>query len=80
MQEIGMVARFKSTPMKSHLLVVKRILSYLKSTPDSGLWYPKNTTIVVKNYIDVDWDGSVDDKKKYQRKHILHGRVSSILA
>jgi len=38
MQAIGMVGRFQSTPKQSHLLVVKRILKYLKGTPDFSLW------------------------------------------
>ena len=42
---------------------MKRILRYLKGTIDFGLWYPKSSTLIVTTYSDVDWAGSVDDKK-----------------
>eukprot|EP00253_Pinus_taeda_P033042 PITA_33042 len=63
MQVVGMLGRFQSTPKQSHLLAVKRILRYLKGTPDFGLWYPKSSTLTVTTYTDVDWAGSVDDQK-----------------
>eukprot|EP00253_Pinus_taeda_P020653 PITA_20653 len=63
MQAVGMVGRFQSALKQSHLLVVKRILRYLKGTLDFGLWYPKSTTLIVTAYVNVDWDGSVDDQK-----------------
>jgi hypothetical protein len=37
-------ARFQSDPKECHLVVVKRILSYLVSTPCFGIWYPKGST------------------------------------
>eukprot|EP00253_Pinus_taeda_P002873 PITA_02873 len=58
MQAIGMVGRFQSAPKQSHLLDVKRILRYLKGTSDFGLWYPKNSTLIVTAYTDVDWAGT----------------------
>jgi len=42
MQAVGMVGRFQSAPKQSHLLAAKRILRYLKGTPDFGLRYPKS--------------------------------------
>eukprot|EP00253_Pinus_taeda_P019172 PITA_19172 len=63
MQAVGMVGRFQSAPKKSHLLAVKGILRYLKGTSDFGLWYPKNSTLTVTTYTDVDWARSIDDRK-----------------
>eukprot|EP00253_Pinus_taeda_P036237 PITA_36237 len=63
MQLIGMVGRFQSPPKQYHLLVVKRILKYLKGTPDFSLWYPKSSTLTVTTYTDDDWAGSIDDQK-----------------
>jgi len=63
MQAVEMVGRFQSAPNKSHLLVVERIIRYLKGTPNFGLWYPKSTSLIVTAYIDVDWAGSMDDRK-----------------
>eukprot|EP00253_Pinus_taeda_P026059 PITA_26059 len=63
MQAVGMVGRFQSAPKQSHLLAVKRILRYLKRTPNFGLWYPKSSTLTVTAYTDPDCTGSVDDRK-----------------
>ena len=63
MQAVGMVARFQSSPIKSHLAAMKIILRYLKGTTDFGLWYPKSSTLIVTTYFDADWARSVDDRK-----------------
>jgi hypothetical protein len=44
-------------------MVVKRIFRYLKGTSKFGLWYPRNKGFELIAYIDVDWAGSVDEKK-----------------
>jgi hypothetical protein len=63
MQAVGMVERFQSSPKESHVMVVKRIFRYLKGTSDFGLWYPRNKGFELISYTDVDWAGSVDEKK-----------------
>jgi hypothetical protein len=42
MQAVGMVGRYQSAPKQSHLVVVTRILKYLKDTMNYSLWYPRN--------------------------------------
>ena len=37
MQAVGQVARFQAAPKESHIIVVKRIPRYLKSTTKYGL-------------------------------------------
>jgi hypothetical protein len=44
MINVCMCARFQSDPKECHLVVVKRILRYLVSTPCFGIWYPKGST------------------------------------
>jgi hypothetical protein len=39
MLSVCMCARFQSDPKECHLVVVKRILRYLVSTPCFGIWY-----------------------------------------
>ena len=36
---VGLCAHFQSNPKETHLKAVKRILRYLKHTPDLALWY-----------------------------------------
>ena len=45
------------------MLAVKRILRYLKGTPEFGLWYPKRKNTTVTTYTNADWAGSMDDHK-----------------
>jgi hypothetical protein len=62
MKEIGQMEQFQATPKESHVLVVKRIFRYLKGTKEFGLWYPKGKDLSLISYIDVDWEGCIDDR------------------
>jgi len=63
MHVVCLVARLQEDPRESHVMVVKRILRYLKGTLDHGLWYPKDNDFTLSAYIDVDWARDVDDRK-----------------
>jgi hypothetical protein len=41
MFSVYMCARFQDAPKECHLTAVKRIMRYLKYSPNIGLWYPK---------------------------------------
>ena len=45
-------------------MVVKRIFRYLKGTPKFGLWYDKYNDFTLCSYNDVDWVGSMDERKR----------------
>ena len=60
---MGIVGRFQANPKESHLHAVKRIFKYLQGTQNFGLLYPRDTDLTLHAYIDVDWAGSVDDRK-----------------
>jgi hypothetical protein len=62
-QEVGLVGRFQANPKETHVLAVKRIFRYLQGTVDYGLWYPKDTNLILRAYTDADWAGSIDDRK-----------------
>ena len=42
MFSVCLCARFQSSPKESHLIAVKRILRYLRGSPNLGLWYPRS--------------------------------------
>lgn len=44
------------------MVEIKRIMRYLKGTEEYGLWYKKEDNFDLKEFIDVDWVGSVDDR------------------
>src|SRR5579859_2939724 len=57
MFSVCMCARYQSSPRESHLKATKRILRYLKSTQDVGLWYPKGSSFELIGYSDSDYGG-----------------------
>ena len=60
---VGVCARYQSTPKESQLTAVKRIIRYINGTPDYGLWYSKDSNACLARYSDADWAGSVVDRK-----------------
>lgn len=60
---VVIVARFSANPWENHLMVVKRIMRYLKEIEDFGIYYKKTKKFELRAYIDVDWGGNIDDKK-----------------
>ncbi|GKD65797.1 hypothetical protein Tco_1307905, partial [Tanacetum coccineum] len=51
---ICMCARYQARPTKKHLNAVKMIFRYLKGTVHQGLWYPKDSSIALTAFADVD--------------------------
>jgi len=45
------------------MMVIKRIMRYLKGIEDYGLWYKKGGNLDLKAFPHADLAGSVDDRK-----------------
>ncbi|KAJ9544944.1 hypothetical protein OSB04_024651 [Centaurea solstitialis] len=52
-----------ANPKESHMMAVKRILRYLKGTPNRGLWYPKESGFELVAFSDADHGGCQLDQK-----------------
>ena len=63
MFSVCMCARFQAAPRESHLKATKRILRYLKHTPNVGLWYPKGAKFELVGYSDSDYAGCKVERK-----------------
>ncbi|WVZ75441.1 hypothetical protein U9M48_023491 [Paspalum notatum var. saurae] len=63
MFSVCLCARFQASPNEAHLMAVKRILKYLKHTPNIGLWYPKGAQFELIGYSDSDYEGCKIDRK-----------------
>ena len=61
MFRVGLCARFQADPKEQHLKSVKRILRYLKGTPNLCLWYPKGSNFDLYGYVNVDYVGFLVD-------------------
>jgi len=60
---VGVCARFQANPKESHLTTVERIIRYVNDTLRYGIWYSRETNLVVAGYSDADWAGNADDRK-----------------
>ena len=63
MFSVCMCARFQASPRESHLKATKRILRYLKHTPNVGLWYPKGAKFKLVSYSNSDYAGCKVERK-----------------
>ena len=53
---------------------VKIIFRYLKGAMDFGLCYPKGEYFTLTTYMDVDWEGNIDDRKITTRGEFFLGK------
>ena len=56
-------AHFQSSLRESHLNEIKRIFKYLSGSLHLGLWYPRSSSFDLISYSDVDFAGSLLDRK-----------------
>ena len=44
------------------MTALKRIIKYVKTTAEFGVWYSKDISDVLAVYSNIDWVGNVDDR------------------
>ena len=71
---VGIVARFSANPKENHLMVVKRIMRYLKGIEEYGLYYKKNEKFELRAYTNADWARNIDDRKNTSGGAFFLGR------
>ena len=60
---VGMCARYQANPKESHMTALKRIIKYVETTAEFGVWYSKDTSDVLAGHFDADWAGNANDRK-----------------
>ena len=60
---VGVYARFQANPKESHMIALKRIIKYVKSIADFGVWYSNDTNDVLVRYSNANWAENADDRK-----------------
>ena len=68
-----MCARYQANSKESHMIALKRIIKYVKTIIDFGVWYSKDTNDVLAGYSDADWAGNANDRKSTSRGLFLCG-------
>ena len=51
---VGVCARYQVNPKESHMIALKRIIKYVKTIANFGVWYSKDTNDVLVGYFDAD--------------------------
>ena len=61
------LSQYLVQPRRVHLVAVKHVMRYLKGTIEFGLYYDGIHEYRLYGYTDVDWAGSISDRKKHIR-------------
>ena len=51
---VGVCGRYQANPKESHMIALKRIIKYVKTTADFGVRYNKYTNDVLARYLDAN--------------------------
>ena len=60
-------ARYQANPKESHMIALKRIINYVKTTADFGVWYSKDTNDILAGYSNADWARNAGGRKSTLR-------------
>ena len=60
-------ARYQANPKESHMIALKRIIKYVKTTTTFGVWHSKDTNDILAGYFDADWAENANDRKSKSR-------------
>ena len=61
--KVGLESQFMQLPRKPHLDAVRHTLCYVRSTLDYALFYAADAPLVLYGYTDVDWAGSIANRR-----------------
>ena len=51
---VGMCTRYQENPKEFYMIALKRIIKYVKTTVDFGMWYNKDTNDFLAGYSDAN--------------------------
>ena len=60
---VGLESQFMQAPKKPHLDAVRCTLRYVRATLDYALFYAAGVPVELYGYTDVDWAGSITDRR-----------------
>ena len=60
---VSMVSKYMSNPSKVHYAIAKRVLCYIAGTINFGLWYGRTSNFKLIGFTDIDWAGSLDNRR-----------------
>jgi len=70
--DVSSLSQLHTNYTTEHWIAAKRVLRYLKGTPDYGLTFEKTGKDLV-GYVDADWAGCPDDRRSYTGYTFIFG-------
>ena len=64
---VGVCTRYQANPKESHMIALKRIINYVKTTANFDVWYSKDINDVLARYSNADWARNANDRKSTSR-------------
>lgn len=60
---VQQLSQFIDSPIDKHLIVVHRVLRYLKKAPGNGIWYASKSNLELQAFTDADWVACSETRK-----------------
>lgn len=57
--DVQTLTQYMTKPNTNHLVVIHKLLRYIKCTVGQGLLYPTTNNFTVKAFADSDWEGAL---------------------
>ena len=70
---VSLVSQFMHCPTKEHIQTVRRILCYLKTTPDKGILFRPRNKLDVIGYTDANYGGFLIDRRSITSYYVFLG-------
>lgn len=71
---VNKLSQFLSNPLDKYWVASKRVLCYLRGTPNHGLHIkPSKSPLSLHWFSDADWASSIDDRKSTRRGCVFFG-------
>ena len=70
---VSLVSQFMHIPTEEHMLVVRKILCYLKATPGKKILFKAKNELDIKGFSDADYAGSITDRRSTSGYYVYLG-------
>jgi hypothetical protein len=70
---VQMLSQFMDSPCKPHMDAASRVLRYLKSSPEQGIFFPYVSDLKLKAFCDSNWAGCPDTRRSVTRFCVFLG-------
>jgi hypothetical protein len=60
---VQQLSQFLDAPTSLHFKAAHKVLRYLKGSPGTGLFFPRNSSLQLSGFSDADWGGCLDTRR-----------------